>query len=143
MLTLSPSGGSSTFSGTIRGGGTLGALALVLDGSGTEVLSGTNSYTGDTTVDAGTLIIADAAALPDGGNLIVGAAGASMFGSVAGSSSTDDASAASAVPEPETLALLLAAGIVAAVVRRTSGTVVSSRLAGTSCSLATRPTTFV
>ncbi len=143
VLTLSPSGGSSTFSGTIRGGGTLGALALVLDGSGTEVLSGTNSYTGDTTVDAGTLIIADAAALPDGGNLIVGAAGASMFGSVAGSSSTDDASAASAVPEPETLALLLAAGIVAAVVRRTSGTVVSSRLAGTSCSLATRPTTFV
>lgn len=124
VLTLSPSGGSSTFSGAIRGGGTLGTLALVLDGSGTEVLSGTNTFTGGTTVDAGTLIIADAAALPSG-NLTVGAASALAFGPVASNSPATafpptNASSVSPVPEPGTLALLLAAGTAAAASRRAS-----------------------
>jgi autotransporter-associated beta strand protein len=46
--------------------------ALVKTGSSTVFLSGANSYTGGTKVLAGTLIIANAASLPDGGDLVVG-----------------------------------------------------------------------
>ena len=53
VLTLSPTGGSTTFSGSILGGGTLGAIELVLNGSGTQVLAGTNTYTGGTVVTSG------------------------------------------------------------------------------------------
>ena len=45
-LTLSPTGVPTTFSGTIQGGGTLGTISLVMSGSGTQVLSGSNTYTG-------------------------------------------------------------------------------------------------
>jgi autotransporter-associated beta strand protein len=61
VLTLSPSGGSTTFSGMIQGGGTLGTISLVTSGSGTQVLAGSNTYTGGTTVAAGTLQLGDAA----------------------------------------------------------------------------------
>ncbi|MBU6303342.1 MAG: autotransporter-associated beta strand repeat-containing protein [Verrucomicrobia bacterium] len=63
-LTLNVSSGTQTFSGLIRNGdgtSTDGTLALVKAGAGTQVLSGTNSYTGATTVgssngaNAGTL----------------------------------------------------------------------------------------
>ena len=54
-LTLSPSGGSTTFSGQILGGGTLGTLGLVKTGSGTQVLAGANTYMGGTTVSGGVL----------------------------------------------------------------------------------------
>ena len=64
ILTLSPTGGSTTFSGMIQGGGTLGTISLVLSGSGTQVLSGSNTYTGTTTVNAGVLEFANAASLP-------------------------------------------------------------------------------
>ncbi len=63
LLTLSPSG-STTFSGTIQGGGTLGTISLVMSGSGTQVLAGSNSYTGGTAVNAGTLQVAGTASLP-------------------------------------------------------------------------------
>jgi autotransporter-associated beta strand protein len=43
------------------------------DTAGTVILSGMNSYAGPTVVDAGTLIVANAGALPDGSNLVVGA----------------------------------------------------------------------
>ena len=56
-LTLSPSGGSSTFSGMIRGGGTLGTISLVVSGSGVQVLAGSNTYTGPTTINQGTLLV--------------------------------------------------------------------------------------
>ncbi len=57
VLTLSPSGGSTTFSGMIRGGGTLGRISLIKNGSGTQVLAGSNTYTGPTTVNQGTLLV--------------------------------------------------------------------------------------
>ena len=79
VLTLSASGGATTFSGTIDGSSS-GAISLVMSGSGrqvlagsfigpgslqvdsgTLVLSGSNGYSGGTLVEAGTLIAAAAA----------------------------------------------------------------------------------
>ena len=57
VLTLSPTGGSTTFSGAIQGGGTLGTIGLVINGSGTQVLGGSNSYTGATTIIQGKLVV--------------------------------------------------------------------------------------
>ena len=59
VLTLSPTGASTTFTGSIMGGGTLGTISLVMNGSGTQVLCGSNTYTGPTTISAGTLQIGD------------------------------------------------------------------------------------
>ncbi|MEI8372586.1 MAG: autotransporter-associated beta strand repeat-containing protein [Planctomycetota bacterium] len=56
-LTVSPTGGKATFSGMIQGGGTLGTISLVISGSGTQVLSGTNTYTGGTVVNGGKLVV--------------------------------------------------------------------------------------
>ena len=55
VLTLSPTGGSTTFSGLILGGGTLGTISLVMNGGGMQVLAGTNTYTGGTTISSGVL----------------------------------------------------------------------------------------
>ena len=60
LLTLSPSGGSTTFSGTIGGSGApsgSGPISLVMSGSGTQVLAGSLLGSGDLTVDAGTLVL--------------------------------------------------------------------------------------
>ncbi|WP_438479950.1 beta strand repeat-containing protein [Oleiharenicola lentus] len=50
------SGTSQTFSGVIENGST-GTLALTKSGAGTLTLTGTNTYTGATTVNAGTLVV--------------------------------------------------------------------------------------
>jgi autotransporter-associated beta strand protein len=111
ILTLSPTGGSTTFSGMIQGGGTLGAIRFVLSGPGTLVLSGTNTYTGGTEVEAGTLIVNNSAALPDGTSLTIGAGGKFIFDSTQGGTPAV-ASMISPVPESGTLALLLAGLVV-------------------------------
>jgi autotransporter-associated beta strand protein len=51
--------GSSTadYTGSLRNGGTGQSLSLTKSGAGTQKLSGTNTYTGKTEVDAGTLIV--------------------------------------------------------------------------------------
>ena len=67
VLTLSLTGGSTTFSGMIQGGGSLGTISLVMNGAGTQVLTGPNTYTGATTISGGTLTI--------GGNGSLGALG--------------------------------------------------------------------
>jgi autotransporter-associated beta strand protein len=46
--------------------------ALVKSGAGAVILSGISSYTGNSKVLGGTLMIVNAASLPDGGNLVVG-----------------------------------------------------------------------
>ena len=67
LLTFSPSGGASTtFSGTIQGG-----IGLVMSGSGTQVLAGTNTYSGATQVSGGTLAAAVSGALPSTSNVSV------------------------------------------------------------------------
>ena len=49
-----------------------GPGGLTKDTGGTVVLSGVNSYAGGTVVNAGTLIVANAGALPDGSSLTIG-----------------------------------------------------------------------
>jgi fibronectin-binding autotransporter adhesin len=58
---LAGGGGSGTFSGTIRN--TTGSLTLVMAGPGTQFLDGTNTYTGGTEINGGTLVVASATAL--------------------------------------------------------------------------------
>ncbi len=72
VLTLVPSG-ATTFSGAIAGGGTLGAVALTMNGPGTQVLAGSNTYTGPTTINQGKLSVngslASAVTVASGGTL--------------------------------------------------------------------------
>ena len=77
VLTITPTGGTTTFSGKIQDGA--GGIGLVLDGPGTLVLSGTNTYTGGTTVDAGTLVATTSTAIPAGTSLTVAAGGTFTF----------------------------------------------------------------
>ena len=63
-LTLAPTGGSTTFSGSIQDGALGGQVALTLNGAGTQVLSGVNTYSGPTTITAGTLQMGSDTALP-------------------------------------------------------------------------------
>ena len=63
-LTLNPgSGVYDTYAGVISGDGQA-PMALIKTGLGTQVLSGTNTYTGVTTISAGALSITTTAALP-------------------------------------------------------------------------------
>ncbi len=78
ILTLSPTGGSTVFSGVIAGGGTLGTIGLVMNGSDTQVLAGNNTFTGGTTITAGTLNLANANALKNS-TVTVGAANGLAF----------------------------------------------------------------
>ena len=57
-----------------------GTYGLTKTGSGPVVLSGTNTYTGSTTVTAGILKVTSLAALPDGMNLKVGVNVLAKFG---------------------------------------------------------------
>jgi fibronectin-binding autotransporter adhesin len=104
--TLSVASGS--FSGTIFDGG-LSPLTLAVNGGGELLLSGTNTYSGGTLVESGTLVLASPAAILDGSSLLVGADASSIFGGVVPS-----AAGAAAVPEPGTMALLAAAVVFAA-----------------------------
>ena len=68
VLTLSPTAGSTTFSGVIVGGGTNGLINLVMNGpGGAMVLTGQNTYSGGTQITAGTLQVGNANALGTGG----------------------------------------------------------------------------
>ena len=70
-LTLNLTAGPATFSGGILGGGTLGAISLTLNGAGTQVLAGSNTYTGGTAINAGTLEFATTSAMPSAGTVSV------------------------------------------------------------------------
>ena len=64
---------SGNFGGTLADGSAQ-QLALVLDGPGTLILSGTGAFNGGTTVDSGILELASPTALADGSSLTVGEA---------------------------------------------------------------------
>ncbi|OYV06452.1 MAG: hypothetical protein CFE26_06235 [Verrucomicrobiales bacterium VVV1] len=58
-LTINPLSGSVTYGGVISDGA--GGLSLTKNGAGTQILSGTNTYTGATIVNAGTLTVGSGA----------------------------------------------------------------------------------
>ncbi|TAE73055.1 MAG: hypothetical protein EAZ84_13530 [Verrucomicrobia bacterium] len=60
-LTLNPSSGTQTYTGDLGSGAS--GMTLTKTGAGTQILSGTNSYTGLTTVNGGELQITKAAAI--------------------------------------------------------------------------------
>ena len=66
-LIVGNNGGSGTFTGTItEGSGGDGTLSLSKNGSGTQVLSGMDTYTGNTVINAGTLQFGKRSALYNG-----------------------------------------------------------------------------
>ena len=71
-LIFAPTSGTSTYGGSIRDG--LGTVALTISATGTEVLTGSSTYSGPTTISSGTL------QLGNGGNT----------GSINGSSGVTD-----------------------------------------------------
>jgi len=89
-----------------------GGHSLTMNGNGTLILGGSNSYTGGTFVTAGTLVATNLNALPEGTNLTVGGGATFIFDP--SQASTSPASGAVAVPEPGTLGLLAASAVFAA-----------------------------
>ena len=109
-----------------------GSQSLNVSGNGELILSGTDNYTGGTTVSGGTLDFTAGSAITGGGLVTISGSGCLAFGSDSGSGAGSGAGsdlgsgallAASSpvgaeaagpgtpVPEPGTLALLLAAGL--------------------------------
>ena len=113
------SSSASTYQGVLTGAGS----KLTLDNpAALLILSGaSNSYTGGTYVEAGTLEITNQGAIPDGSSLTVGADAAALFAGAAtlfaGAATPQTAAAAAAVPEPCTLVLCATAVCGAAVYR--------------------------
>ncbi|XHR29715.1 MAG: autotransporter-associated beta strand repeat-containing protein [Chthoniobacteraceae bacterium] len=85
-LTLDTTNGNGSFSGVIKDG--TGVVALTKNGTGTQVLSGSNSYTGATTVTGGTLTINGS--LAAGSTVSITAATLAGSGTVGGSVSSTD-----------------------------------------------------
>ncbi len=115
-LTVVPST-ATTYAGAIDDGPIAG-VGLVLDGPGRLVLAGNDEYTGSTTIEAGTLEVTDAAALPAGTSLTVDAGGTFIYDpSMASAPITNSAAA---VPEPSSFVLLAvgAAGLLGYRLRR-------------------------
>lgn len=70
VLTLGNNDQSGSFSGAI-----LGNIALTKIGAGEETLTGTNLYTGKTTINAGTLALSGFGSITGGGVIVVNSAG--------------------------------------------------------------------
>ena len=79
-LTLTLAAGSNaTFTGNISDSGTFNALSLTKNGSGTQILGGTNIYSGGTVINTGVLQFAVAAAVSPNSNILINAGGAAAF----------------------------------------------------------------
>ncbi len=101
-LQVGVNNGSGTFTGVILAGSS--PIALTKLGTGTQTLSGVNTYTGSTTVSAGTLKLGAAGVIPDASAVTV-ASGATLdmnsknetIGSLAGAGIVDNAAGGSSV----------------------------------------------
>ncbi len=106
---------TNNISDDVAASGTPRSLTLTsADGTGTLVLSGSNTYGGGTDVASGTLIAMNSASIPSGTSLIVGSGGAFTFAPAttlapAASNVASASLTVEPVPEPGTIALLLAA----------------------------------
>jgi fibronectin-binding autotransporter adhesin len=108
--TIDALAGKIVISGQISDGGQ--RYGIIKDGTGTLILSGSNTYSGGTFVDAGTLILESATALADGASLTVGQGASSIFAPASGGPSIAPAGSSVepvAVPEPGSMVLLVAA----------------------------------
>ena len=112
-LVVSPSAGSQLeISGDVQQ--STPGLSLALDNLGTLILSGSNDYTGGTTVAKGSLLLDSGQALGNG-PLIIGAGGTMLFDGSGGGAGTPVSAGVVAVPEPATgglLAVVLLAGLI-------------------------------
>lgn len=70
ILQLGGTSTGNTVTGVISNG-SAGTVAVTKTGSSTWTLSGTNTYTGDTTVEAGVLAVSGGNAIPDAGKLVI------------------------------------------------------------------------
>jgi len=78
-----------------------------VSGGGELIFSGSNDYTGGTTVNAGTLYVTNSAALPSGTSLTVRAGGTSDFEPAAADAPIAASPlAVTTVPKPSTIAIL-------------------------------------
>jgi autotransporter-associated beta strand protein len=79
-LTVGVDNGSGTFSGVIGGGARAGInqINLTKNGSGTQILTGTNTYVGATTISAGTLKVNGSIAASSG--VTINGSGATLAG---------------------------------------------------------------
>jgi autotransporter-associated beta strand protein len=101
--------GSLTIGGNLGDGGL--SKSLTLEGGGKLILSGTNTYSGGTVVNDGTLVVTSNSSLPDGTSLTVGAGGTLIFDPSAAGSPVVNSDSVVAVPEPSSL-VLLGAGLI-------------------------------
>ena len=107
-ITISGSSDSLSIAGGISNG--TAAHGIVKNGLGTLILSGSDTYTGGTTVNGGILEIETADALPAGQAVTINAGGTLIFNPAAADAPAAPAnSAITPAPEPGTLALLVAA----------------------------------
>ncbi len=128
-LSVSVGGGTLSIASPI--GETAAGMGLTKSGPGTLVLSGSNNYTGTTTVSDGQLIVTKSYALHDGTDLTIGSATqlqlfAAPVVPASGLSSAGDVAvgndaAIAPVPEPATPLLLALAGAILLLFRRPLG----------------------
>ena len=108
---------ATTFSGALTDGAT-NKLSPFADRLRALILSGTNTYTGGTDVEAGTLVLTSNTAIADGTSLTVGADATLIFDPSAAGAPVTNSAAAAAVPEPGSLALLIAGAALLAMYRK-------------------------
>ena len=127
VLVAPVAGSRLGISGSVSGPGS----SLTLNGSGTLVLGGVNSYSGGTRVSAGTLIVTESTALYADTNLTVGAGGIFIFdpsitasnaGGVASNDAASASDAATAASNAASVASAAATAAVSAVSTDTSAT---------------------
>jgi autotransporter-associated beta strand protein len=106
---LVPGAGPITLSNVEQFEFDLGAARLIKSGGGAVVLAGANSYSGGTTVSAGTLQLTSPNALPVGGTLTIGA-GATVVLASGLSAGAESMAAAIAVAGPALAAIAPATG---------------------------------
>ena len=96
--TLIVGGGNANgdFSGVVQGGSS--GLALKKIGSGTQILSGENTYGGGTTVEAGTLVLNNTAGSGAGSGTVTVQSGATLSGTGSASGATTIAAGATVAP---------------------------------------------